>query len=189
MSFRRFLLLFRQLPIEESQVKAGSNAWQVIVACRCINVGLFISGDLRRNVEVSVAYGNSGDLHVITFPGATLKRVSPDERSISFFLLKAARTLEGLSLGESRMMDNGIETRRVDLKGLLALWPESDIYVAIDDVGQDQGQTSASSGLFVYAVEQEEMMDILSSWRPFQLPRPPHPERFILDINFAADRA
>ncbi|MFQ5831456.1 MAG: hypothetical protein ACE5H4_02005 [Candidatus Thorarchaeota archaeon] len=189
MSYRRFLLLFNQFPIEESQVKAGNNVWQVIVACRCINVGLFISGDLRRNVEVSIAYGDSRDLQVITFPGATLKRVSPDERSISFFLLKAARALESLSLGESRKMDNGIEIRRVDLMDLLALWPESDIYLAADDIDQGQEQTSALSGLFVYAVEQGEMMEDLSGRPPIYLPRPTHPERFILDINFAADRA
>ncbi len=189
MSYRRFLLLFNQFPIEESQVKAGNNTWQVIIACRCVNAGLFISGDLRRNVEVSIAYGNSGDLQVITFPGATLKRVSPDERSISFFLLKAAQALEGLSLGESRKMDNGIETRRVDLMDLMALWPESDVYLAADDVEQGQEQTSALSGLFVYAVEEGETKEFLSSQKPIYMLRPPHPERFILDINFAADRA
>ncbi len=189
MSYRRFLLLFDQFPIEESQVKAGNNTWQVIVACRCVNVGLFISGDLRRNVEVSIAYGNSGDLQVITFPGATLKRVSPDERSVSFFLLKATKALEGLSIGESRKMDNGIEIRRVDLTDLMALWPESDVYLAADDLQQDYEQTGALSGLFVYAVEQGEIMEFLSSRKPIYLPRPPHPERFILDINFAADRA
>ncbi|NOR38560.1 MAG: hypothetical protein GQ580_03115, partial [Candidatus Thorarchaeota archaeon] len=79
---RRFLILFEELPIDVVSVKSGQNGPEVITACRCVNVGLFVSGNLRRNVEVSLAVGQLEDLGIVTYPGPALKRVSPDERSI-----------------------------------------------------------------------------------------------------------
>jgi len=114
--------MFKDFQIDKASVKTGHNRPEVITACRCVNVGLFVSGDLRRDVIVSLAAGSEEDLKVVSFPGNSLKRVSPDERSISFFLLKAFEKAQDLELGRSLKMDNGIELARASLDELLELW-------------------------------------------------------------------
>ena len=129
MFVRRFLVIFKEFPIDRSSVKAGQNSPEVITACRCVNVGLFVSGDLRRDVIVSLALGTEDDLRVVSFPGKSLRRVSPDERSISFFLLKAVEKIQDLEPGESTTMDNGIELERASLNELVKLWGSGVIQV------------------------------------------------------------
>ncbi|UCH05200.1 MAG: hypothetical protein JSW05_03280 [Candidatus Thorarchaeota archaeon] len=187
MSLRRFLIVFRQFPIDEVSVRSGENAREVVVACRSINVGLFISGDLRRNVEVSIAYGEKEDLRVMTFPGKSLKRVSPDERSISFFLLKAYKELANLHLGEVERMDNGIELRRTGVTELLSSWSGSGTYVAQDDAAKEQVPVESPSGLYIYEVDDVGISEGLANLPAVMLRKPMSPERFILDINLSSD--
>jgi len=123
--------MFKSLPIDKSSVKSGHNSPEVITACRCVNVGLFVSGDLRRDVIISLAIGSEEDLKVISFPGNSLKRVSPDERSISFFLLKAIEKVKNLEPNESLIMNNGIELVRSSLNDLAHFWGNNIIQVPI----------------------------------------------------------
>ena len=124
--------MFKGIPIDKTSVKSGKNSPEVVIACRCVNVGLFVSGDLRRDVTVSLTAGTEEDLKVVSFPGNSLKRVSPDERSISFFLLKAFEKTQDLELGKSYIMDNGIELVRASLDDLLELWSLGVIQVPSD---------------------------------------------------------
>jgi tRNA pseudouridine-54 N-methylase len=129
MSVRRFLVTFDSLPIDKPSVKSGQNSAEVVTTCRCVNVGLFISGNLRRDVMVSLGIGGPDDMRVISFPGKSLKRVSPDERSISFFLLKAVEKINNLESGESFTMDNGIELERSSLDQLIKYWDQEVLHV------------------------------------------------------------
>ena len=129
MFVRRFLVMFKGFSIDKASVKVGQNSPEVVTACRCINVGLFVSGDLRRDVTVSIAVGTEEDLRIVSFPGNSLKRVSPDERSISFFLLKAIEKAQDLELGRSFKMNNGIELVRTSLEELVELGGSSVIQV------------------------------------------------------------
>jgi tRNA (pseudouridine54-N1)-methyltransferase len=129
MFLRRFLVMFEKMPIDKASVKSGQNGQEVITACRCVNIGLFVSGDLRRDVTVSLAIGQTNDLRVISFLGPSLRRVSPDERSISFFLLKATEVLEKLEAGESFTMDNGIELTRSSMDELIESWQKEIVQV------------------------------------------------------------
>ncbi len=187
MPLRRFLIIFRRFPIEEASVKVGENAHEVVVACRSVNVGLFISGDLRRNVEVSIAYGEREDFRIITFPGQHLKRVSPDERSISFFLLKANKELLTLDPGEARRMDNGMELRRTDLVELLSLWSDSRVYLAQDSADTQELALETDPGLYIYEVDDIGVLEELTKYPIVILRRPRSPERFILDVNLSSD--
>jgi tRNA pseudouridine-54 N-methylase len=121
--------MFEKMPIDRTSVKSGKNGAEVVTACRCVNIGLFVSGDIRRDVTVSITIGQSDDLRAISFPGPSLRRVSPDERSISFFLLKAMEILENLEVGESFTMDNGIELKRSSLDVLTESWGKEIIQV------------------------------------------------------------
>ena len=186
---RRFLILFERLPIDIVSVKSGQNSPEVVIACRCVNVGLFVSGDLRRNVEVSLAVGQSRDLGVVTYPGSALKRVSPDERSISFFLLKAMNVLRELPLGGKKRMDNGMVVQRTNATDLLRGWEPSRIYVSsLDPSIQPKQVDVRPQGLFLYELTSTALTDLIRDIPGVLLPRPPHPERFILDINLYCDQ-
>ena len=128
---RRFFITFDSIPIDKTSVKAGRNSPEVVTACRCVNVGLFVSGSLRQDVIISLALGAKEDLKVVSFPGNSLKRVSPDERSISFFLLKAIEKVQILEFGDSFIMNNGIELARASLDELLELWGHEVIQVPL----------------------------------------------------------
>ena len=126
MLVRHFLVKLKNMPIDRASVKSGKNSPEVVTACRCVNVGLFVSGDLRRDVVVSFVIGETEDVTMISFPGDSLKRVSPDERSISFFLLKAIEKTKEMEQGMTFTMDNGIKLARTPLDGLIESW-DSDV--------------------------------------------------------------
>ncbi|MBN2228012.1 MAG: hypothetical protein JW779_00340 [Candidatus Thorarchaeota archaeon] len=186
---RHFLVLFDDLSIDKASVKAGTNSPEVITACRCVNVGLFISGDLRRDVTVSIAKGSLDDLIVFSFAGNTLKRVSPDERSISFFLLKADQVGENLILDESKTLDNGIVVNRTGLMNFIERCSPVRVFVAHDEE-EPEAMTPdiVADSLLVYPVGNRTTFISTRFVRDYvTLSYTPHPERFILDINMLED--
>ncbi|MGY5880911.1 MAG: hypothetical protein RTV31_11710 [Candidatus Thorarchaeota archaeon] len=186
---RYFLILFDDIPIDKASVKSGDNSPEVITAARCVNVGLFISGNLRRDVVISLAKGSPDDLKIISFPGANLRRVSPDERSISFFLIKAISIAEELVMDSHETMDNGIEVRRSSLKKFLEIFAPARVYQStpettlssIDDAEYENSVLIYSNGMQFDLIRED------TKWITGKLPYFPHPERFILDINMIVD--
>ena len=151
---RQFLIVFDELPVEKTDVKRGDNVPEVVTACRCVNVGLFVSNNLRRNVVLTIAFGKRNDLRVISFPGETLRRVSPDERSISFFILKAKDILSGLEIGMSKTMDNGIIVERYPFQQLIEKVSPENIYIASEQFDSVNYQSDLESdGLFIYDID------------------------------------
>lgn len=186
---RNFLILFDDIPIDSASVKSGNISPEVITAARCVNVGLFISGNLRRDVVVTLAKGTPDDLKIISFPGDSLKRVSPDERSISFFLLKAMSIADSLLMNSLETMDNGIEVRRSTLNQFFDFLSPDGIFISTP------GNTSTMSNiggteksLLVYSIgKQFDSLQVDTKWKQMELPYFPHPERFILDSNIIVD--
>ncbi len=178
---RHFLAILPLLPINKDSVKAGNNPREVVTAARCVNIGLFLSHDLRRNVVVSVAYGQSDDLRVISFPGESLRRVSPDERSISFFLLKASEVAKNLVFHTERTMDNGIIVGRHSISRLINRWNPVNVYLATRIPFDPRDcYDLEKEGLFVYALNDDLEPDGIDFE---QIPRPSTPERHILEVN------
>ena len=187
---RRFVIAFDLLEIDTAKAKAGENSPSVVTAARCINVGLFVSGDLRIDTTISMAIGEVDDFRVISFPGDELRRVSPDERSISLFLAKAYSKLVQLSDNERETMSNGIILERTSLGKIVEDWPSEKRYLSIS--GDDSVATldmNISDGLFVYGVNQTILSQINSRFQWIQLNRPKNPERFILEVNLAFDKS
>ena len=186
---RYFLILFDDIPIDKASVKSGNNSSEVITAARCVNVGLFISGNLRRDVVICLAKGIPDDLKIISFPGANLRRVSPDERSISFFLMKAISVAEELVMESLETMDNGIEVRRSSLKKFLEIFAPATVYQStpettlgsIDDAEYENSVLIYSNG------KQFDLIQENATWTHEKLPHFAHPERFILDVNMITD--
>ncbi len=186
---RQFLILFDDIPIDKISVKSGNNSPEVITAARCVNVGLFISGNLRRDVVVSLAKGTPDDLKLISFPGASLKRVSPDERSISFFLMKALSIAEELLMDSFEIMDNGIEVRRYTLKNFLESLTPTNVYISTPGTTSNfTSVTENTNSLLIYSIgKQFDSFQIDVKWIKFELPYFPNPERFILEVNMIVD--
>ncbi len=186
---KHFLILFEEMPVDNASVKSGDNSPEVITAVRCVNVGLFLSGDLRRDVVVSFAIGPLDEMIVISFPGVDLKRVSPDERSISFFLLKAIAVAEKLEMNSLRTMDNGIAIRRTNMLDFIETYSPERIYEANSEVEQVvMKKFDYVNSLLIYSNTKQPALELKGSkWNLKQLHRPPHPERFILDVNMVSD--
>ena len=184
---RHFLILFEDLPIDKNAVKAGINSQEVVTACRCINVGLFMSRSLRRDVIISIAVGPYDDLKIISFPGETLRRVSPDERSISFFLLKSLMISEKLVISMSETMDNGIIVHRTDFDDFLRFNPSKRIILADpDEQEMNQSDIVSPDSILIYDTRNEGIQRGVFEYR---ISRPKDPERFILDVNMSVDRS
>ncbi len=153
------------------------------MAARCVNVALFLSNAMRRDVVLSICIGDDAQWEVISFFGETLKRVSPDERSISFFILKAIDAVNRLDDGDTFTLDNGIVVERVAPAKFLGRWEH--IRMASDRYGDDwqvEGQTDV---VYLYDVDSGFTYDE----KDFVLvPKTKTPERFILDINMIYDR-
>lgn len=187
---RHFLIIFDDIPIDKISVKSGNNSPEVIAAARCVNVGLFISGNLRRDVVVSLAKGTPEDLKIISFPGASLKRVSPDERSISFFLMKALSIAEELLMDSFKIMDNGIEVRRSNLKNFCESLTTTNVYISTPgNTSNFTGVAENENSLLIYSTgNQLDSFQIDAKWTQVKLPYFPHPERFILEVNMIVDK-
>ncbi|UCE11617.1 MAG: hypothetical protein JSW61_06710 [Candidatus Thorarchaeota archaeon] len=190
MTIRRFLVCFNDFSIDEAHVKSGRNLPNVVVSCRCVNVGLFLSGDMRRDVEVSIAAGSPSGMTVFSFPGRTLRRVSPDERSISFFLWKANMIAENLRHGEESVLPNGIIVRKSDLETLMAQWNPEKVYLSTrDDSKVVKSGKIHHYGLFIYDQGGWGLSEVPVLKQAVKLHGSHSPERFILEVNLDADYA
>jgi tRNA pseudouridine-54 N-methylase len=177
-------VLFNELPLDRTSVKKGENSLQVVTATRCVNIGLFLSNDLRRDVDVIIGIVQDDEIQTITFPGSTLRRVSPDERSIAFFLLKASTILNDLPENSEEIMDNGIVIKRTNLESLISQWPYGQVFVASNSSSSSIDDVRSSGGLFVYP----RGVDIAQLDKYGSLKCTSTPERFILDVNLHFDK-
>ncbi len=65
-------------------------AGRLDVLCRCVNASLFLSHDLRRDVEVHLVLR---DQLTVRISGTHVKRLNPDERSTAALVKKALRRI------------------------------------------------------------------------------------------------
>ena len=101
------------------------------VLCRCISSSLFLSHDLRRDVECYlVLCGEPDPEKTVLFCGSGVRRLSPDERSSAALIKKALSIPCG---DEFRESTPGVYVRRGGLSRLLAEIP----FAVLDEAGED----------------------------------------------------
>ncbi|MDT8357951.1 MAG: tRNA (pseudouridine(54)-N(1))-methyltransferase TrmY [Methanomicrobiaceae archaeon] len=106
-------------------------AGRLDVLCRCINSALFLSHNLRRDVECAlVLLGEPDPPRTIVFVGSEVRSLHPDERSCGSMVKKALSIPCGSELRESTP---GVHVRRGDLARLLA----EESYAVLDENGED----------------------------------------------------
>jgi tRNA (pseudouridine54-N1)-methyltransferase len=101
------------------------------ILCRCVNTSLFLSHDLRRDVDCYlVLCGEPVPPKTIRFSGNTLRSLSPDERSAGALIKKALDIPAGR---EFRDAAPGVSVR----KGGLAQLMEEHAFCVLDERGID----------------------------------------------------
>ena len=101
------------------------------VLCRCVNTSLFLSHNLRRDVDCYlVLCGEPAAPKTIRFSGNTVRSLSPDERSAGALIKKALDIPAGSEFRESAP---GISVRK---GGLLRLMTEH-TFAVLDETGSD----------------------------------------------------
>ncbi len=187
MAAREFLIGLGAIPVTENAVKRGNNPRAVVTACRCVNVALFVSRGLRRDVSVHLVQGSPDRIRIITFPGKGLRRVSPDERSISFFLLKAQRAMQKLEQGGTVVLPSGISVRKSSIPELIDEWSGREVYLATRRTEPESiHMLNRFDCVFVYDATSQYIPHLTGVSRPVYSFS--SPERFILEVNVAADR-
>jgi tRNA (pseudouridine54-N1)-methyltransferase len=107
----------------------GSSGRLDIIA-RCINAAFWLSGNIRRDVTFhTILHGEPYQPVYITLKGAKLRKVSPDERSISLFLKKALERME-----EKEQTSPGIYVKRKSFEELVRENEDKHLYL-LDEVG------------------------------------------------------
>ena len=101
------------------------------VLCRCVNTSLFLSHDLRRDVDCYlVLCGEAAAPKTVRFSGNAVRSLSPDERSAGAFIKKALDIPAG---SEFREAAPGVSVRK---GGLLRLMTEH-TFAVLDETGSD----------------------------------------------------
>jgi tRNA (pseudouridine54-N1)-methyltransferase len=91
-------------------------AGRMDILCRCVNAALFLSHDLRRDVRVYLVLKGGVHPMLIRFDGATVRYLSPDERSAASLIKKA---LEKGAQGFWTESMPGVSIKKGDLGDLL----------------------------------------------------------------------
>ncbi|NLA38243.1 MAG: tRNA (pseudouridine(54)-N(1))-methyltransferase TrmY [Methanomicrobiales archaeon] len=107
------------------------SAGRMDILCRCVNSSLFLSHDLRRDVECYlILRGEPDPDKTLLFSGGAVRYLSPDERSSAALIRKALSIPCG---DEFRESTPGVYVRRGGLSRLLADIPFS----VLDEAGED----------------------------------------------------
>jgi tRNA (pseudouridine54-N1)-methyltransferase len=101
------------------------------VLCRCVNASLFLSHDLRRDVDCYlVLLGGPKTAKTLHFKGNEIRSLSPDERSAGALVKKALSTPCG---SEFREASPGVYVRNGGLERLFA----EHAFAVLDERGTD----------------------------------------------------
>ena len=118
-------------------------AGRMDVLCRCVTASLFLSHDMRRNVEVYlVLLGPPNPPATILFSGEQVRYLNPDERSSASLIKKALALPRGSLFRESTP---GVFVRTGGLGELLAEHP----FALLDESGEDIRQEATLPGTWL----------------------------------------
>jgi tRNA (pseudouridine54-N1)-methyltransferase len=125
------------------------------VLCRCVNASLFLSHDMRRDVDCYLLLcGEPAGPKTVKFSGALVRSLSPDERSAAALIKKVIDTPCG---SEFREAAQGVFIRKGGLERLVS----EHSFAVLDEKGTDVRQAASLPNAFLLSdhlnfTEQEE---------------------------------
>lgn len=156
------------------------------VLCRCVNTSLFLSHDLRRDVDCYlVLLGPPSGPKTIRFSGATVKSLSPDERSAAALIKKVIDVPCG---SEFREVADGVSIRKGGLELLMQEMP----FGVLDESGEDIRKAKDLPGAFLLSdhlnfTEQEQ--DLTNACPKYSVgPKCLHADHTITVVHNELDR-
>jgi tRNA (pseudouridine54-N1)-methyltransferase len=113
------------------------------VLCRCVNASLFLSHDLRRDVDCYlVLLGAPSGPKTVKFSGVSVRSLSPDERSAAALIKKVIDVPCG---SEFREAADGVSIRKGGLERLV-----KDLsFAVLDETGEDIRVAKELPGAFL----------------------------------------
>jgi len=172
------------------------SAGRMDILCRCINSSLFLSHDLRRDVQVHlVLLGDPDPGKIVRFDGEYIRYLNPDERSAGSLIKKALQKEAGER--ETRSTP-GVFMRRGGLDTLLSEFSEKGRrFIYLHENGKDIREMPDLSDDAVFILgdhvgvteEEEQMIDEKGSETISLGPIPLHADHCIILINNEIDRA
>ena len=125
------------------------SAGRMDILCRCINSSLFLSHDLRRDVECYlILCGEPDPPKTVLFRGSEVRYLSPDERSSAALIKRALAIPCG---NEFRESTPGVYVRRGGLSRLLSGIP----FAVLDEAGEDIRRAPALPEAYLLSDHQE----------------------------------
>jgi tRNA (pseudouridine54-N1)-methyltransferase len=113
------------------------------VLCRCVNASLFLSHDLRRDVDCYlVLLGAPSGPKTVKFSGESVRSLSPDERSAAALIKKVIDVPCG---SEFREAADGVSIRKGGLERLVKDLP----FGVLDETGEDIRAAKELPGAFL----------------------------------------
>jgi tRNA (pseudouridine54-N1)-methyltransferase len=113
------------------------------ILCRCVNTSLFLSHDLRRDVECYlVLLGAPSGPKTVRFSGASVRSLSPDERSAGALIKKVIDIPCGREFREGA---DGVSIRKGGLERLIKDLP----FAVLDESGKDIRTVQDLPGAFL----------------------------------------
>lgn len=171
------------------------SAGRMDILCRCINSSLFLSHDLRRDVQVHlVLLGDPDPGKIVRFDGEHIRYLNPDERSAGSLIKKALQKEAGER--ETRSTP-GVFIRRGGLDTLLSEFREAGRrFIYLHEDGEDIREVSDLRGDAVFILgdhmgvtEEEERIIKGQGADTISLgPIPLHADHCIILINNEIDR-
>lgn len=156
------------------------------VLCRCVNTSLFLSHDLRRDVDCYLLLcGEPAGPKTVKFSGALVRSLSPDERSAAALIKKVIDTPCG---SEFREAAQGIFIRKGGLERLIS----EHAFAVLDEKGTDLRMAASLPEAFLLSdhlnfTDAEETM-ILDLPRYSVGPKCLHADHTIILVHNELDR-
>ncbi len=132
---RQFIVLGHDAPVESDFALSdlAGGAGRLDVLCRCVNSAFFLSHDIREAVRVHLVVQ---DELTITFDGAELRRLNPDERSTAALVRTALEHREEAIGALPAEPSPGVEVYRRGLEGTLEAIADDGPVVQLHEDGE-----------------------------------------------------
>ncbi len=168
------------------------SAGRMDILCRCVNSALFLSHDLRRDVNIHLLLlGEPEPGKIIRFEGENVRYLSPDERSAAS-LIKKALQKETTDI-DIRSMP-GVFIRRGSLPQLLSQFKDRKLIYLRENGSDIREADRLEDAVYILGDHQgvtEEEESIIEDTNPETIsvgPLPLHSDHCIILINNEIDR-
>ncbi len=131
--YRHFYLKSNAITRPSINLRDLPSAGRIDIVARCINSAFWLSNDIRRNVFFhTILHGEPDPPVYIRFEGEKLRKVSPDERNIAIFIIKAIERASD----EEKESTPGIFVSKKDFKKFVEENRDKEYYL-MDEKGEN----------------------------------------------------